>query len=174
MFEYKNYPKVPKNIVDEIVEEANKQSLTGFSDKVNSAVKEAYGNIVDTNLDGVATMTMFTNDKLTDWVKNNVTDKFNAVHVQCFSNGTYFFPHVDLLRTRALNYILKTADAKTVFYKSKNNIEVKPNTVISYQDIEVVNTRTFEPYEWHELKVDNIHSVENINGTRIAITVSFL
>lgn len=174
MFEYKDYPQLPNKLITELLDSVAHRIDSGFSDKINLAVEEAYGKLIDTNIDGIAKMGMFTNDALTTWIKENITDTFNAVHVQYFSNGTHFFPHVDLLRTRALNYLISSAGAQTVFYKNISNKEIKPNTIISYDSIEPVNTYEIEPFRWHELCVDEIHSVENIQGTRIAITVSFL
>jgi hypothetical protein len=70
--------------------------------------------------------------------------------------------------------LITTADAETVLYRPKDTIEIKPNTIIPYESIEVISRHTLKPLVWHEICVDNIHSVENIQGTRIAITVSFL
>lgn len=173
MFEYKDYPQVPRHIVESILEKIEKYPL-GFSDKINEAVANMYGEPLKIELEGLAKMSMFSDNELTAWVKNNVSENFNAVHVQYFSNGTYFFPHVDLLRTRALNYIIQTADAETVFYSLIDDTEVRPNKMIPYESIKEEMRVLISPLSWHELQVDKIHSVENIHGTRIAITVSFI
>lgn len=195
MFKYINYPSVPLDIVDHLLDRvANFQSekqLTGFqkmyvNESINKEVSRAYdhsdlGLGISTEealkMDDLSTMTMFTDDILSSWIEENIPEKINAAHVQFFSKGSFFFPHVDLLRHRAINYVINSADAETVFYKPKSefsHLDIKPNTCIPYDRINEVNRFKIESRNWHELEVDNIHSVENINGTRIAITLSIV
>jgi hypothetical protein len=179
MFEYKDYPKVPQHLVDAIMAQvANRQHDEQFfevSAKINAEIEKAYGTLVSVERkDGLARMGMFVNDEVTKWVTDNVTDTMDSVHIQYFEDGTYFFPHIDLLRSKALNYVFQTADAETVFYQPKADCEFDVNTVISYDTITEVQRIKIEQERWHQLAVDKIHSVENINGIRIAITVSWV
>jgi hypothetical protein len=177
MFNYLDYPTIPKeleqHILNAVVQHRTDKTFTATND-INKAVTEAYGSTFNIELSGLANMGMFKDELVTEWVCNNITKEVNGVHVQYFENGTFFFPHVDLLRTKAVNYLLSTANAETVFYETVNNIEIKPNTMIPYNSINPVFKKIIDRHRWHELAVDKIHSVENINGIRIAITVSFV
>lgn len=179
MLIYKNYPKLPEDLENEILKEVSRRqtSLSKFcvSTNIEKAVTQAYGTLVteNLNLEGLASMSMFSFDPLTDWVSRNIHDKISSVHVQYFDGGTYFFPHIDLLRNKAINYLISTADATTSFYKP-NNFIPEPNTVIDYNKITLLKEFKIEKKVWHELDVTVVHSVENINGTRIAVTLSIV
>ncbi len=177
MFKYLDYPAIPKeleqHIFDAVLQHQTDKIFTA-SENINKAVTETYGTTLNINVDGLANMGIFKDDLVTNWIYKNITKSFNGVHVQYFENGNFFFPHVDLLRSKALNYLLSTANAETIFYETIENIEIKPNSMIPYDSIKPVFKKVIDQYRWHELEVDKIHSVENINGIRIAITVSFI
>ncbi len=179
MFEYKDYPQVPQHLINVIKEQvANRQHDEQFfevSATINSAIEQAYGTLVPVERkDGLARMGMFVNDDVTEWVRQNVIDTMDSVHIQYFEDGNYFFPHIDLLRTKALNYVLQTANAETIFYKPKEGYSFTNNTVIPYEHITEVQRIKIEQDRWHQLAVDEIHSIDKINGVRIAITVSWV
>lgn len=179
MLTYKDYPPLPTEIVEQIKDEVNKRqdSTAKFNVPVNIdlAVEQVYGKLVtdDLDLDGLAKMNMFTLDSLTAWAHANIKEPFSAVHVQYFEGGTFFFPHVDLLRSKAVNYLITTADATTSFY-TPNGFTPEPNTVIAREKISLTKQFRIDHNRWHELDVTLVHSVENINGTRIAVTLSVL
>lgn len=70
--------------------------------------------------------------------------------------------HVDFGRTRAVNYIIDTGgpDVKTIWY----------NSTPIHDKIPVFDI-VLPAKVWHELKVDVLHTVMNIETTRYAITV---
>ncbi len=176
MLQYKDYPQLPFDLVNLILDEvARRQTSAKFNipDSTKLAIDNEYGKLVthDLVIDGLAKMIMFTLDPLTTWVTKNIPKKINAIHVQYFEDGTFFFPHVDLLRSKAINYVLATADATTSFY-TPNGFDPVPNSVIEYDKITLAKQFKIEPYRWHELDVTTIHSVEDINGVRIAVTLS--
>jgi hypothetical protein len=179
MLTYKDYPQLPAELVVLIKDEVSKrqESTNKFnvSEDIELAAESVYGKLVTDNLelDGLAKMNMFTLDELTKWVQENIKDTFNAVHVQYFEGGTFFFPHVDLLRSKAVNYLITTADATTSFY-TPNGFTPEPNTVIARDRISLTKRFKIEHNRWHELDVTLVHSVENINGVRIAVTLSLV
>jgi hypothetical protein len=195
MFEYIDFPPVPEDLKRLILEKSETHSsktINGFNkfyvnERIETAVNQEYPleNLglglslhEAEKVPDLCEMTMFQLDELTDWVKDNVSGEFNAVHIQSFDNGKTLFPHVDLIRIKALNYILLTGgDAETVFYAPKkefSHLIPLPNTYIPFDRIQRINSVVLEQERWHQLDVTKIHTVENLKSKRLSITVSFV
>ncbi|NDA62280.1 MAG: hypothetical protein EBX50_09575 [Chitinophagia bacterium] len=92
-------------------------------------------------------------------------------------NGEKFAPHVDPTddRTHCLNYILNpgSANAETVWYEIKE--EHKWRNVhccwIPYDRLIEKERHTLKSHTWYKIRTDLPHSVENINGTRLIISI---
>lgn len=79
-------------------------------------------------------------------------------------------PHSDNDRTvNVICYITGSAD--TVFYESKNYSQGKVYDSSSIKEVERVNLNL---NEWYALNTKAIHSVENIKGNRVGISLSIL
>ena len=194
MFEYLDYKPIPKDLKKIILDQSEKNSSKEISrcknfyvnERIESAVNNEYSEIklglglplIETEkISNLCSMTMFQLDEVTQWVRENITDNFNAVHIQSFENGVCFFPHVDLIRSKALNYLVLTGDADTVFYEPKKefaHLKPMPSTFIPHDRISQIKSFKIENDRWHQLDVTKIHNVENIKSKRLAITVSFV
>jgi hypothetical protein len=198
MIIYRDFPIVPKHIVDKVLDIAlnvnfleNDFNLTTDSNLLES-IKEFTPNFND-NLLGVAfnqaqqyykekiASFAFVNppEELTKWVKENITLPYRGVNIQVMSGGEFVAPHIDEIRKGGLNYIIQTGgpDVKTKLYKPKleyANLKVTPQTVFLYDTIDEVYSETLSINKWHILDVTQIHSVNNLDplGVRISISVS--
>jgi hypothetical protein len=194
MFEYLDYPLIPLDLKDHIVDLAFKNSSRQIDrfkkfyidDRIESAIDDKYPNIEiglgispkeAENISGMCIMTMFQSDEVTNWIRKNITDSFMAVHIQSFDHGSLFFPHIDLVRTKALNYLIESGDADTLFFEPLEefkNLIPQPSTYIPHNRIKEIKKIKIETNRWHQLDVNKIHNVENIKSRRLAITVSFV
>jgi hypothetical protein len=198
MIIYRDFPIVPKHIVDKVLDIAlnvnfleNDFNLTTDSNLLES-IKEFTPSFND-NLLGVAfnqaqqyykekiASFAFVNppEELTEWVKENITLPYRGVNIQVMSGGEFVAPHIDEIRKGGLNYIIQTGgpDVKTKLYKPKleyANLKVTPQTVFLYDTIDEVYSETLSINKWHILDVTQIHSVNNLDplGVRISISVS--
>lgn len=179
MLTYKDYPSVPDYLVEKILKEVNcrQQATSPFSvsSKISETAETTYGKLIteDLNIEGLAKMNMFSLEDLTQWAQENIKEEFNAIHIQYFENGKFFFPHIDLLRSKAVNYLIKTGDAVTAFYKP-NGFTPTANTVIPYDKITLIEEHKIKACCWHEIDVTQIHSIENLKDVRIAVTLSIV
>lgn len=120
------------------------------------------------------------NEELNKWARENIDSNIAHVSIQAMYGGTTITPHIDEMRTRALNYVISTGgQSKTCFYKPKTEYQhlvAYPQTVFPFDRLELVEEIQIQPYKWHELNVTEIHSVENLDPTlkRISLSLSFL
>lgn len=119
-------------------------------------------------------------EEINDWAKSNIDQNLAHVSIQAMYGGTTITPHIDEMRTKALNYVISTGgNSKTCFYKPKKEFEhliAYPQTIFPFDRLELVQEVCIEPYKWHSLDVTKIHSVENLDPKlkRISLSVSFL
>jgi hypothetical protein len=114
-------------------------------------------------------------DNILEWTYVNISPKPALVTIQVMHNGPTIIPHVDEGRTFVYNYLLDTGGATTRFYKNAKGYEhltAYPQTVFTYDRIEVIETIDIEPNRWHYLDVTKVHNVENIQPGRKRISLS--
>jgi hypothetical protein len=117
-----------------------------------------------------------TDDTLTNWVKQYIHPNPLAVTLQLMTGGSYIPPHTDFIRKYALNYLLSSNGPSTTFYEPKaefKHMELLGGPNFGYERLDIADSYNFNQYEWHWIKVSNIHSVEGLSAPRYAITVSF-
>jgi hypothetical protein len=195
MFKYIDKPQIPDYIVDIIREQykdhTDTKTLSDFdkmkiNDSIQNEIDKAYGESSEglgmpfeysNTYEGLASFTMIkADDRITQWVRDNVTDELNGVHVQII-DGKYVFPHIDMLRNRAWNYTIDTGDANTCFYDVRpeySHLKLSPRTYVPYDRVIETHRYKIENHRWHELAVDKIHSVEDIKDVRLALSISFV
>jgi hypothetical protein len=54
------------------------------------------------------------------------------------------------------------------------SLTVSPQTYIPHSMIDKVFETIIEPNKWHSLNVSQIHSVENIKGMRVGLSLSVI
>ncbi len=113
------------------------------------------------------------------WLEENIPIRGWHASLQEFVEGDFFIPHIDLMRNIAYNYLFETGgdNVRTVFYEPKEeykNYTIAPRTFIPYERIQEVESTVFPTNKWHQLSVDKIHSVENLdpNKRRFSLTLS--
>jgi hypothetical protein len=114
-----------------------------------------------------------------DWVHTHI-NKDVTINIQVMTNGTHVPPHIDEVRTYAINYLISAGgNATTDFYEPKvkfENVSVTAQTAIPYEKLDLKESKQIAEKVWHKLSVTKIHSVENITPQlkRIALTLSLV
>lgn len=198
MITYKDFPKIPDRLVNQILQlvstinfQQNDFNLT-TNDSLLELIKNYTPDFNDKIL-GVAfnqaqqyfkepiALFAFINapEELTAWVKENIPIPYKDVNIQVMTGGTHVVPHVDEIRTGGLNYIIKSGgtDVVTTFYKPKldyKNFKVVPQTALLPDTLDTVRSEILPTNLWHILDVTQIHSVNNLSSLdlRIAVTIS--
>jgi len=124
-------------------------------------------------MDKVALFTIYNVDltKLkTNWFKDNNQDKYSWI-IQTLDKGSYLVPHRDDHRDYTIMYIIKPGgdNVSTCFYKQLSSKEYPPTKAIPREDLELVHSEVLEQGKWYKLSVQDPHSVENLESTRIAL-----
>lgn len=195
MFKYIDKPQLPEEIVTIIRQQVKEhQDNTVLSDfdkmRINESIQEeidkAYGQATEglgmpfetsNRYPGLAEFIMIkANDQILEWIKENVASNLNGLHIQVI-DGSFVFPHIDMLRNRVWNYTIDTADAETSFYIAKPeyaHLELKARTYVPYERVNEIQRYKIDANRWHELDVGKIHGVDKINGVRLALSISFV
>jgi hypothetical protein len=116
-----------------------------------------------------------TSKLIKEWAYDCIPIKFNDISIQLIKDGSFIIPHVDEVRSTAYNFYFETGDASTCFFKPKDmSLTVSPQTYIPHSMIDKVFETVIEPNRWHSLNVSQIHSVENIKGMRVGLSLSVI
>jgi len=88
-----------------------------------------------------------------------------------------FPPHADRTRIFALNYYIRCGgkNVTTVFYDKYHDFKAGPGTgkMFKYDGLKIDATYHAKPNVWYALNVRQVHSVEDIEDTRVIFTISF-
>jgi hypothetical protein len=114
---------------------------------------------------------------LVKWVEENINMNIRSINVQAMSGGTDIVPHVDEIRTGALNYLLSTGGSKveTRFYESlRPDLKAVSQTAIPYDKVKLIESAELPLRVWHILSTKDIHSVNGLtpNDVRISVSIS--
>ena len=108
------------------------------------------------------------------WVKENVSKQFNRAKFS-IHHGEIAPPHTDYLRDFGINYIhvLGGNDVKTVWYQEEGFPIVRNGRCRQpdYQRLSILKEVVLPANQWHVLRTDILHSVENLQSNRIRISV---
>jgi hypothetical protein len=87
-------------------------------------------------------------------------------------------PHSDRTRICALLYYIQSGGdrVQTIFYNKVDNYISGPGTgkIFPYRGLTIDQAYEVEMEEWHSFNVRQVHSVENIETTRMILNLSFL
>jgi len=193
---YHDFPVVPEYIKKQVLEQAslieydnNSYNLTGSNDLINSIkklkpefTKDSLGvpfddaqNYFDKKIANFAFLDA--SNELVEWVKNNIPLKIRGTNIQVMHGGEIITPHIDEIRSSALNYILSPGgdNVSTSFYISNDpNLMAMPQMAFPYNRLNLLESNVIPCEQWHTLNVQKIHGVENldINKHRISISIS--
>ncbi len=199
MFNYIDKPKLPAQLIEHIyklVDEYKTEAVLPEFDKMHinesilNEIEKSYPKQIDglgvsydtiykneTNLnyEGLATFTMVkADDIISNYISDNICKEYRGLHI-IIMEGTHVFPHIDLLRNSAWNYVVSSGNASTCFYSPKEeykHLPIFPRSYIPFERVDKIKSIEIEEHRWHKLDVSSIHGVENINRTRIILSIS--
>jgi hypothetical protein len=198
--QFPNYPTLPPDIIEDILATIDTQDFSTFDDLlINSSpeviqmIKDAYGfEGKDSPLgyagkEARAKFTTLVNyhfldpsEKVKQWVADNLPVKAASVNIQVMTDGESVAPHIDEIRTQAINYLISTGgDVSLIFYELKDPADEKwvhPQMFIPYEKLDIKEETKVPLQLWHILPSNKIHSVENIDSTkrRISLSISII
>jgi hypothetical protein len=179
-YRYLDFPALPLELEEECLNSTKDKNnlIFSFSDRFNAVTHSMayYGKLV------IKRQCLFEVYKcpmlVRQWLlQNNIIDNLQSrVAIQKSHNGNVLLPHVDNgpnykvpgvdaintnnYRTSARNYLLTNSGPRTCFYNSD-----RIDDILEYV--------TLPKGRWHELDVDILHGVEDIDSDRISLSVSF-
>jgi hypothetical protein len=167
-------PGLQLNAVDDIMLEKLKGAYSHKEDSLGfpmNTASEYFQNLATFDFLPVS-------DMITEWVNKNISPTPVLISIQVMQGGSRIIPHIDEARNYVYNYVIETADATTNFYKNARDYEhltAYPQTIFTYDRIEVTSSILIEPNRWHYIAVNKIHSVENIKPgqKRISLSLSY-
>jgi len=117
------------------------------------------------------------NQVIKDWINSNIFPIPVHIGIQCMHSGKYITPHIDEARKYAYNYIIETGDAHLCLWEAKDEYTdciAYPQTIFPYERIKLADKIVIDKNKWHLLDTNKIHSVENISGRRISLSLSYV
>jgi hypothetical protein len=115
--------------------------------------------------------------ELEEWIKENICKQFNDVGIR-FAYGKLDINtagvHTDQTRKYVLQYMIKTGGGNLNFWQQDNEPIQRSgrHTLNSYDDLTLLSTFETPENTWIMLNAQVLHSVENLNSTRINVQVS--
>jgi hypothetical protein len=113
-------------------------------------------------------------EAMAHWLRNNITNESTSMDIAITyveSKSVRMYPHTDSSREWTLMYLLKHGgeNHRTVFYKHRNpDFVLAPQMNFEYDEIIEVDSIQIPLKTWAIVNAQEIHSVENIPGVRIA------
>lgn len=194
MISYKDYPQVPEDIIADVLHSignyantfdsvnqiaADTETVNKFNSQRPVFTDNTLGFPFEQSAEYYPDTAVFSfidaPNSLKEWVKENIGPY--PVNIQIMDSGNYVMPHIDEIRTVALNYLITTGNGITCIYEPTEQYKdyiVGPQMVFPKERLVKVDEKTIDNKRWHTLDVTRIHGVENLNGSRVSITVSLL
>ena len=162
-------PKIPSELLDyQIDTDAYITSLSGRSVTKNNEIYSAgvyAGQHVGTELES--------------WIKKHIIAEWTNLGYSKISPPC-LGPHLDRTRFYTLQYIIDTggSEVSTVFYRARSeNLQMETGKGLYFNDYSQLEP--FEAFyaqsgEWYLINGRQIHSVENIQSTRVAVQIGLM
>lgn len=176
-----NLPPVPLDIQTELVNFANEYIKT-WKPESNDGYKAVYGD-QPINYAERKVVVGFSNPRLTQFVESVCPLIKNISLFLMVNKGTgpaVMPPHTDFDRELAINFVVQTGgdNVVTSFFKECNNPPpvIKNGHILSrffHEDrLEKIGSIVFKQNNWVMFSSQNPHTVENIEGFRILISMT--
>lgn len=116
---------------------------------------------------------------LESWVKQHVIEEWANIGYSKISPPC-LGPHLDRTRFYTLQYIINAGgtDVATVFYRARSEkLQMDTGKGLYFNDysqLEPFETVYARPGEWYLINGRQIHSVENIQSTRVAVQIGLM
>ena len=119
------------------------------------------------------------NPDMVEWTKQNVSQEFHAIGLNCqgTDNGGVAIPHTDRTRNWTLMWIMDTGgvNVNTVYWQEQGfDVGREPGYYPkNYNSLIELENHVFEPNRWVLINAQVIHSVENLESIRKSIQIGF-
>lgn len=156
--EHLDMPTIPDNVIKDLLEQ---NPDTGN-----------YSYVCEPAYNGIAHFSSYTIDVSNlSWFKENNLDSY-FWNIQTLRNGDNLNAHRDDRRTHVIMYIIEPGgdNVKTCFYKQLLDKEYPVVQPIPKEELELVHEQVFQQGKWYKISVQDIHSVENLQSTRLCLT----
>jgi len=153
-----NLPQIPQTVITALLEQN--------PDLGN------YSYVCEPAYDGVALFTSRLIDvSKVNWFKENDLHNYYW-NIQTLKDGSNLNAHRDDRRTHVIMYIIDSGgeNVKTCFYRKLLDKEYEPVKPIPKEELELVHEEVLETDKWYKLSVQDVHSVENLQSTRLCLT----
>jgi hypothetical protein len=186
LFEYLDYPPLPEDMKQEILQlvetspvpmceillDGPHMAATDWSKELGLPLTEMDKNTCKFHV-------IEPSERIKEWVHQNIPEKVRKIHINALIQGTHLVPHIDEIRTRAINYVIDLGgpNVMTNFYRIKRNykhLTASPRTYIPRSKLQRIEQICVEQERWIALAVNHIHDVRNIRvkRKRIILTLS--
>jgi hypothetical protein len=163
-------PKIPSELLDyQIDTDAYVTSLPGRTVTKDNQVYSPgvyAGQLVSTALES--------------WIQRHIIAEWREHIVYSKISPPCLGPHLDRTRFYTLQYIIDTggSEVATVFYRARSeNLQMDTGKGLYFNDysqLEPFDTVYARPGEWYLINGRQIHSVENIQSTRVAVQIGLM
>lgn len=113
--------------------------------------------------------------RILNWISNNIKYKIDAASVILIYGGSKVLPHHDFTRNQ-LNCVIEcNDDSYNCLYEPKEKfkqLETNAFSFVPYDRLNIIKEEHLEKNKWYFFPCDKIHSVENIQGRRIVISLN--
>jgi hypothetical protein len=160
-------PPIPQDLIDMTLDSVDNSGLSHYLTSIMRPMSSSNKKYPRTVLP----------PQVESWLRENIiadAAKYE-IAVSVDDNGAErLFPHTDRAREYTLMYLLQSGgeNHRTVFYESKTIKNIDRMMTFDYNDLVEVDSITVPIKKWTILNAQEIHSVENIPYTRIAIQIS--
>lgn len=177
-----NLPAIPDPLIKIIVDSAGKSPQYDGTKRVSAEAHKELFDGVGLEIDGKqytrATYRRFNVPELVSkWVSKNICEDFSQIGVHLMASGGAFSPHTDGgPRMYILNYLIHTGgdNVETKFWQEKGQSLVREGPAMQYSNadnLDLVSSVVVSKGTWSALYGKVIHSISNITGSRIALTI---
>lgn len=116
-----------------------------------------------------------TTPKVRKWIDENVPYEVTAANIYIVHGGSKLLPHRDFIKNQ-LNFVLEANEESfNRLYVPKEeykHLDTNAYSFVPYERLDVIQETKLENRKWYFFPCNIIHSVENIKGTRIVLSLS--
>jgi hypothetical protein len=175
-------PKLPDRFVEQALKCANDNNRQEISRFPNQLDYKKYHRQVKRNskIETVRNNARFQiGEEIEQWARENISEEITEVGVSTSlgDQSDLQSPHTDATRSYVLIYLLESSnvDQDTIFWQEPGKTLRRKRKLSSYDlDVLIKIDSVRVPYKtWCYLDASILHSIENIQGKRIAVQVAF-
>jgi len=175
-----DFPSLPDNLAQQLDQLIPKR-LLGLPNQVYTPSERGAGGVINqvqyNNFDHSKSGQIVYHElpaDFTAWINQHVVDTYKRATV-AVHHGEIAPPHTDYLRQYGINYIHQLGGDRvtTVWYQEIGKPIVREGRARQpdYAKLTVVDQVVLPANQWHILRTDVLHSVENLQSNRIRLSI---